>query len=296
MPLDDFQKAVLRTLMPLRTPKSVFAGGTVLQWHGFRLSDDQDVFHAAGEDVVAIAERDIAALEAAGFVVHNKRSHEGLVEVLVSQGDFGTTKLQWVEAGSWNFFAPVPDPDFGWRLHMADIAVNKVLAAGGRHEVRDHVDLFLIHRHIMPLWAALWAAPGKDESWSPVSLADKIAMKNNFKQADIDREILSTVDLSAAEIGLTVREALEEAREIFKRLPLGQAGMLFVNQKGAVVADAGAIVAGADGTCPIEVRRGGNWPSGPGIDHALLERIIEAFGIEGSNPTDGFDPGVRSPP
>jgi hypothetical protein len=61
------------------------------------------------------------------------------------------TKIQWVQAGSWSFFAPVPDPDYGWRLHMVDLAVNKALAAGGRKEVRDYVDLMLIHRHIMPL-------------------------------------------------------------------------------------------------------------------------------------------------
>ena len=279
--------------MPLRTPESVFAGGAVLQWHGFRLSDDQDMFHAADEDIIAVARRDIVALEAAGFTVYDKRWREGLVEVQVGQEGRGTTKLQWVEAGAWNFFAPVPDSDFGWRLHMADLAVNKTLAAGGRHEVRDYVDLYLIHQHIMPLWATLWAAPGKDESWSPVSLAGKIAMKNNFRQQEIDERILSTIELSAAEIGATIREALEDARDIFKRLPAEHAGKLFVTKAGGVVTDVERIFDGTDAACPIETRRGGNWPSSPGIDHALIERIIEAFGVEGSNP-DGFDPGIRS--
>lgn len=147
MPLDDFQKTILRVLMPLRSPQSVFAGGSVLHRHAFRMSDDQDLFHTAGEDVVAIARRDVAALRAAGLEVADGLSYEGLVEVVVSKADEsaksegisagGVTKLQWVESGSWNFFSPVPDPDFGWRLHMADLAVNKVLAAGGRKQVRD---------------------------------------------------------------------------------------------------------------------------------------------------------------
>ena len=133
----------------------------------------------------------------------------------------------------------------------------------------------------------------KMKSWSPVSLAGKIAMKNNFRQQEIDERILSTIELSAAEIGATIREALEEARDIFKRLPAEHAGKLFVTKAGGVVTDVERIFDGTDAACPIETRRGGNWPSSPGIDHALIERIIEAFGVEGSNP-DGFDPGIRN--
>lgn len=86
--------------MPLRFPGSVFAGGTVIQQHRFRLSDDQDIFHDAGEDVVAIAMRDIAQLRERGFEVSIGRPHEGLVEAVVAREAEGHTKLQWVEAGS----------------------------------------------------------------------------------------------------------------------------------------------------------------------------------------------------
>src|SRR3546814_752385 len=44
VPLDAFQLGVLRTLMRHRSPDSVFAGGSVLQRHGHRLSDDYDFF------------------------------------------------------------------------------------------------------------------------------------------------------------------------------------------------------------------------------------------------------------
>ncbi len=296
MPLDDFQKTVLRVLMPLRSPQSVFAGGAVLHRHAFRLSDDQDLFHAADADVVAIAKRDVVALKEAGLEVTEGLSYEGLVEVIVSKEDEGVTKLQWVEAGSWNFFSPVPDPDFGWRLHMADLAINKVLAAGGRKQVRDYVDLFLIHRHIMPLWVAIWAAPGKDESWSPVSLAEKIAMKNGFRQEDIDEGIMSTVELSAAEIGTTIRSAVEEALVLFQALPDDTAGMLFVNPAGGLVTDLDVIVAGAADTRAIQAARGGSWPSGADVDRLLIERVIEAYGWEGSDPRTGHDPGTKAAP
>ena len=286
MPLDDFPFAVLRTLMPLRSPASVFAGGSVLQRHAFRLSDDQDIFHDSGEDIRAIALQDIEALRQAGFEVSLHRQLEGLVEAVVARETDGSTRVQWVESGSWTFFKPVPDPDFGWRLHMADLAVNKVLAAGGRRQVRDYVDLLLIHRTIMPLWLAIWAAPGKDESWSPGSLVEKIAMTNNFRQADVDEGILSTIAVSAAEVGATVRAGLDEARLVFQRLPDRHAGKLFVDETGGLVVDVDRILAGGTDIRAVEATRGGNWPSGPDIDHLLVARVIAAFGRDGRDPAE----------
>jgi len=130
MPIDAFHMRVIRALAPLRSPESTFAGGTVLQRHGFRLSDDQDLFHADDADIMSIAQRDAAALAAAGFEVVFGRPHEGLIEASASVNQEGATRIQWLQCGTWNFFKPVPDETFGWRLHMADIAVNKALAAG----------------------------------------------------------------------------------------------------------------------------------------------------------------------
>ncbi len=290
MPLDEFQFSVLRTLMPLRSPASVFAGAPVLQRHAFHLSDDEDIFHGSGEDVAGIALRDVEALRTAGCTVSVHRRYEGLFEAVVVQDTAGSTKIQWIESGSWAFFGPVPDPDFGWRLHMADLATNKALAAGGRRQVRDYVDLVLIHRNIMPLWLAIWAAPGKDESWSPASLAEKIAMTNNFRQPDVDEAIISTIDVSAADVGATVRAGLEEARAVFQRLPDRHAGKLFLDDAGGLIVDVDRIVAGGADIRAVEATRGGSWPSGPEIDHVLVERVIEAFGWDGRDATEGQDP------
>lgn len=232
MPLDDLQKALLKVLLPRRSPNSIFAGGSVLQRHAYRLSDDQNIFHPSDADIIKIAHEDMEALRRHGYTAEVSKQHEGFLEATVGTERHGFTKIQWVQAGSWTFFKPVPDPEYGWRLHMADLAVNKALAAGGRKQVRDYIDLTLIHRHIIPLWHAIWAAPGKDPSWSPGSLTEKIAMTNAFRQEDIDDEILSTMPLSAGEIGATIRNALEEAREIFERLPDTTAGQLFIDADG----------------------------------------------------------------
>ena len=85
---------------------------------------------------------------------------------------------------------------------------------------------------MIPLWHVCWAAPGKDESWSPMSLVEKIAATSGFRQADFDADLSSTVPLKAAEVLKTLREAIEQAREVFRRLPAESAGKLFVDDKG----------------------------------------------------------------
>jgi hypothetical protein len=287
MPLDDFQKRVIGILMPLRSPDSTFAGGAVLQRHGFRLSDDEDLFHSDNVDIPSVAERDIAALRTAGLAVDVLRPHEGLVEAVVSKVGEGSTRVQWVQSGAWNFFRPVPDDLFGWRLHMADLAINKALAAGGRRQVRDYADLALIHRHIIPLWHICWAAPGRDESWSPMSLVEKIAATIGFRQAEFDAEMVTTIPVKAADVLKTVREAVEQAREVFRRLPPEHAGKLFVDDKGGVVSKLDRILAGK--VKVLEASKGGTWPSSPEIDSALIERIIDAFGWEGAGELN-YDP------
>lgn len=287
MPLDDFQKRVIGILMPLRSPDSTFAGGAVLQRHGFRLSDDQDLFHPDDADIASVAKRDIAALESAGLAVDVVRPLEGLFEATVFSEGEGSTRIQWVQSGTWNFFQPVPDDMFGWRLHMADLAINKALAAGGRRQVRDYADLALIHQHMIPLWHVCWAAPGKDESWSPMSLVEKIAATSGFRQADFDADLSSTVPLKAAEVLRTLRAAIEQAREVFRRLPAESAGKLFMDDKGGVVSDVDRILSGSVNI--VEATKGGSWPSSPDIDSALVERIVDAFGWEGAGEPS-YDP------
>lgn len=64
----------------------------------------------------------------------------------------GTTVLRWTHGLSREFHSPVPDEMFDYRLHFADLAVNKTPAAGSPMEKRDFVDLWVLDRHVMPLW------------------------------------------------------------------------------------------------------------------------------------------------
>jgi hypothetical protein len=44
-----------------------------------------------------------------------------------------------------------PHQTFGYVLHPVDLAMNKVMAAAGRRELRDVIDLVPVHERILPL-------------------------------------------------------------------------------------------------------------------------------------------------
>lgn len=283
MPLDSFQYKVLSALAKNRTEVSVVAGGSVLHQHAFRLSDDQDLFHADGLDISKFADRDIASLEDDGFEVEVTRNSSGLIEAIVSAEGFHPTKLQWVQSGLWNFYGAVKDDAFGWRLHLADIAVNKVLAAADRHQPRDFVDLVLINEHVMPLWLAVWAAPGKDAEYNPASLIERLARNNTFSQEQYD-EVDSLIPLDGGEIAGKVSAALEEARAIIRELPMHHIGHLYVRDNGGLITDLSEIqrLLAEDKIHLLGASGGGTWPSSPELDKFILDRIVEEYGLEGS--------------
>ena len=70
---------------------------------------------------------------------------------------------QWVADSDFRFFPPVRDDRFGFRLHPADIATNKTLAAAGRREPRDALDLMELHRTLLPVGYLAWAAAAKTQ-------------------------------------------------------------------------------------------------------------------------------------
>lgn len=100
------------------------------------------------------------------------------VEATITDGR-EQTQLEWSEADRARFFKIQPHPTFGWALHNADLAIQKLVAGASRREARDMVDLFLIDGRYMPLAIAAIAAPAKAPGASPIDLlerARKIAM------------------------------------------------------------------------------------------------------------------------
>ncbi len=76
------------------------------------------------------------------------------------------------------------DDTFGYVLHPVDLAMNKVMAAAGRREVRDLVDLVTVHETILPLGAVIWAAVEKSPGFTPEGLIAEIRRNSRYPAAE----------------------------------------------------------------------------------------------------------------
>jgi hypothetical protein len=285
MPLDNFQKRVARLISPNRTPSSPFAGGAMIHKNGFRLSDDGDIF-TDSQDVDALFKEDLKLLISDGLHVEETKRYPGFVEAIVSsqsETDPGVTKLQWVREGLRGFFTPIPDPELGYRLHFADLAVNKLLACVGRSEARDYVDLWMIDQLVMPLWRLANAAPGKDIRWSPISILEKLSATMVFTEEDFGNDVLSMIHLDPAVIIQDLMVSLEHARGVLRDLPFERMGKL-EHVDGEVVSSPeneghGEWIAPKKGGLLLTPENGDDW---------LTRKIVEKFGIDGANITDSL--------
>ncbi len=173
MALTQLQSDILRCLARNRSDTSYLAGGLILNRNWPRRSDDIDIFHDSDEEVTDAAKADLAVLEATGYRVHIDFIIYGGVDATVSDGTFATI-IQWFAETKRRFFPLVKDEEWGARLHQADLAVNKVLAASGRSKARDIADLVAIGHNYCPLGPLVLAAAGKPPNFSPRRTLDEI--------------------------------------------------------------------------------------------------------------------------
>jgi hypothetical protein len=102
----------------------------VLNRDGPRFSSEIDIFHDREEAVARAADADAAVLSNSGYAVQWVRREPG-IHVATVERNGATTRLEWARDSDFRFFPAVADELFGYRLHIADIATNKALAAGG---------------------------------------------------------------------------------------------------------------------------------------------------------------------
>ncbi len=283
MPLDEFQKGITNLLSANRDIDSPFAGGAVIHRHGFRLSRDQDIF--SGSDVTDIAARDIATLEEADYEIFVQRRYDSFIECHVVKPGEGATVLQWTQALSREFYQPVPDDRFGYRLHFADLAANKALAGATRSAVRDFVDLWMLDRHVLPLWRILCAAPGKDPDFNPLSMIERMQFNWHMAKTRDAEEYLATIDRSPESMGLSLLDSLRDASGILKDLPEEHYGRLQVRPDGQPVL---ARESGQDGQW-VKPAVGGGMPSFEGSDGEMIAGLIEEYGPEGRGHAEEAD-------
>lgn len=266
VPLSKIQTDVLRLLASHRDPESYVAGATPLNRDASRYSSDIDVFHDREERVATAALCDAQALGAAGYRVSWLRQLPLIYTAEVSQGDVGT-RLEWVVDSDFRFFPTMRDETFGYMLHPVDLATNKVMAAAGRREVRDIVDVVTVHETILALGAVIWAAVEKSPGFTPEGLIAEIRRNANYPAADW-RALLSSEPVDPKDITLRLRAALDAAEAFVVRMPTEHMGVLFLKDGQVVQPDPDRL---PDYHTHAGQRRG-HWPSSPDISAAMFER------------------------
>jgi hypothetical protein len=264
VPLSKVQGEILLLLAAHRNPESYVAGASVLNQDGPRFSGDIDIFHDREESVAQAADADTTLLAENGFAIQWLRREPG-IHAAVVQRRGESTKLEWVRDSDFRFFPTVKDDLFGYRLHIADLATNKALAAAGRREPRDVLDLLYIHERHLPLGAVIWAAVAKDPGYSPESLITEIRRNARYR-ADDYADLNLTEPVDAAAVSKRLREALEAADTFVRAMPAGREGLLFLKDGVPVQPDPENLTAyAAHGG-----RRRGYWPSSSEIGSAMV--------------------------
>jgi len=266
MPLSKIQTDVLRFLASQRDPESYVAGATPLNRDAPRYSDDIDIFHDREERVATAAASDAQALEAAGYSIHWIRRTPAIYTAQVMRRP-EATRLEWVVDSDFRFFPAMKDEIFGYVLHPVDLAANKVMAAAGRREVRDLVDLLTIHQTILPLGAVVWAAVEKSPGYTPEGLIAEIRRNSNYPVAEW-RALVTTEPLDPEAITSRLRDALGDAETFVARMPTDKTGLIFFQGDKIVQPDPARL----DSYPTHAGQRRGHWPSSPEISAAMLER------------------------
>jgi hypothetical protein len=266
VPLSRIQTDILRLLAAHRDPESYVAGASPLNRDASRISDDIDVFHDREERVAAAALNDTQMLAAAGYGVAWLRQLPLMYTAEVTQGA-ASTRLEWVADSDYRFFPTVQDETFGYVLHPVDLAMNKVMAAAGRRELRDIVDLVTVHETILPLGAVIWAAVEKSPGFTPEGLIAEIRRNANYPAADW-RALQSSEPLDPKGITARLRAALDEAEAFIAQMPTDKAGLLFLEAGEVVQPDPDRL----DDYQTHAGQRRGQWPGSPEISSAMFER------------------------
>ncbi len=227
MPLTPYQEAVARLLAGNRTFDSYLAGGAaiLIDPNTERFSRDLDYFHDSDRRVVEAFAADRDLLDSSGYSVDVDLNQPGYVRAVVSKEE-RATKVEWARDSDWRFMPTVRDERVGYRLHPADLAVNKALALAGRDEPRDVLDALHFHRSLLVLGALCWAACGKDPGFTPLSILELLRRRGRIREEDLARMDLAR-PLDLHEIKQTWLEALDSVEPFAETRPPDEIGCLY---------------------------------------------------------------------
>lgn len=235
MPITKFQREVLLLLKQNRNPNSYVAGGVAIHRSdtSLRHSNDIDFFHDTDEAVTAGARSDRTVLQKNEYEIITLIEQPSFVRAVVRRGS-DSLKLEWARDTAFRFFPVEDDKLLGYRLHDIDLAVNKCLALANRNEVRDILDLIQLHKGVISLAAACWAACGKDPGFTPTLLLDQMQRNSIIRPENLVAEA-TTKPLSPSELKLEWLSLLENTRNTLDSFPTADIGCVFLDDRGEVL-------------------------------------------------------------
>jgi hypothetical protein len=267
VPISKLQSDILRLIATKRDPESFVAGGVPINRSGPRYSADLDIFHDRQERVANAALADAKILTDAGYEVHWTRQQPATYSAAIRLRT-DETKLEWVADSDYRFFPVVKDDQFGYVLHVVDLAINKVMAAASRREPRDVVDLLTVHERALPIGALVWAAVEISPGYTPEGLIAEIR-RNARYPADELRQLAADPPIDPDEVMRKLRAALDEAEQFVAAMPSEKAGLLFLRAGQPVQPDPTML----DIYTTHAPQRRGHWPSSPDITAAMLAHL-----------------------
>ncbi len=265
MAVTGFQADVLRLLAAARRARgeSYVAGGVALNrlLSTPRRSRDIDLFHDTQEALAASWEADCQLLRTSHCEVRVLREAPSFVEAMLVRGEERTV-MQWARDSAFRFFPLIEDELMGLALHPFDLATNKVLAAAGRLEVRDWVDVLNCDERLQPFGYLVWAACGKDPGYNPQSLL-AAARRLHYSQMEVEALDFEGTPPAAADLGQRWHAALDGAAEACKLLPAREVGRCVLARSAELFRGGTAALAAALAGGDIRFhagRIGGSWP------------------------------------
>lgn len=217
-PPNALEGKLIDLMLPNRGPDSYFAGSATMASTLGRRPEDYDIHHRTPSALARAIACDRQAIEAVrGRCLIYKETRDEVKGRLELDG--ARVEIDWVLDEASPILGPVPDDDWGYRLHPFDVSVHKILQAAECGMPKDLVDLLNIHERLFSLAAIAWAAPLRDGE----TKADRVLAR----VVDWWRLRASTM----VELRRRLMHAelvLSEARNLCSRLPPEQAGCLFL--------------------------------------------------------------------
>jgi len=128
-------------------------------------------------------------------------------------------------------FAAHPKECLSDRFGQADAAIQLVLHAAGRQSVGDFIELMQMDRTVVSLGIAIWAASGRDKSFTPDFLLDR--MRRNSIINPVSR---NGVTLPNNQTPVTIKkdwlDRFAAAAKLIASIPFETIGCLYLNANG----------------------------------------------------------------